>query len=286
VLLRLEVAGTFKGARHKFQNGLREFYRHESFTNLTKGDDMNYIKLPWLDHEVSVHAVCQAHLQLESDYNEGGILRERPSNQRRNASTNWQLSRMLYSNPSVWVDICTDERGDDFDDDVRDIYLLNVLKWGLPITGEMRSLIAARYVNDWLDATFPDWENTMIFKNIQVGRNFIDVEFGSVWCKRDDTTATCEDPEDTAYDLGEPAGFGPRESVKSATVFSEHLPEGNADRAQRAAVALRAHQRYTSSESPPRPADLLADLMHYCVKEGLDFQRESQVALEFFGDEA
>jgi hypothetical protein len=118
---------------------------------------MNYIKLPWLDREVSVHAICQAHYQLESDYNEGGILRERPSNRRRNASTGWQLSRMRYSNPCVWVDICANEEIDDFDEDVRDIYLLNVLRWKLPMDNEMRAFIAKRYVNEWLDATFPDW---------------------------------------------------------------------------------------------------------------------------------
>ena len=34
---------------------------------------MNYIKLPYLDSEVSVFDICQAHAQLESDYNVGGI---------------------------------------------------------------------------------------------------------------------------------------------------------------------------------------------------------------------
>jgi hypothetical protein len=54
----------------------------------------------------------------------------------------------------------------------------------------------------------------VIFKNIQVGQKFIDTEFGSVWRKRDSTTATCEDPEDTAYDLGESAFFGSDEPVQ------------------------------------------------------------------------
>jgi hypothetical protein len=122
---------------------------------------MNYIKLPWLDREVSVHAICQAHYQLESDYNEDGILRERPSNRRRNASTGWQLSRMRYSNPYVWVVIDPEysevKQNEQFDEDVRDIYLLNVLKWGLPFDYGMVELVTSRYGNDWLDATFPDW---------------------------------------------------------------------------------------------------------------------------------
>lgn len=40
--------------------------------------------------------ICEAHYILESDYNVGGILRERPSNQRRNMSSGFQLSRMGF----------------------------------------------------------------------------------------------------------------------------------------------------------------------------------------------
>lgn len=40
--------------------------------------------------------ICAAHAQLESDYNIGGIARERPSNTRRNEATACQLSRMKY----------------------------------------------------------------------------------------------------------------------------------------------------------------------------------------------
>lgn len=40
--------------------------------------------------------ICAAYAQIESDYNVGGIVRERPSNSRRNASTGWQLFRMEY----------------------------------------------------------------------------------------------------------------------------------------------------------------------------------------------
>lgn len=118
---------------------------------------MDYIKLPHMDSPVSVFDICQAHQQLEADYNVGGIVLERPSNRRRNASTGVQLSRMSYRDSYRWVDICNpDECDDSGDDDVRDIYLINVLKWGLPMDDEMRQFIAKRYVPDFL-ATFPSW---------------------------------------------------------------------------------------------------------------------------------
>lgn len=92
---------------------------------------MNYIKLPHMDSEVSVFSVCLAHQMLEDDYNVGGILWERPSNRRRNASTGVQLSRMKFSAGMWSVNICNpDECDDPADDEVRDIYLINVLKWG------------------------------------------------------------------------------------------------------------------------------------------------------------
>ena len=41
--------------------------------------------------------ICEAHLAMEWDYNEGGILWERESNSRRVMSTDFQLSRMGFS---------------------------------------------------------------------------------------------------------------------------------------------------------------------------------------------
>lgn len=120
---------------------------------------MNYIKLPHMDSEVSIFAVCQAHLQLESDYNVGGILRERPSNERRNMSTGCQLHRMDYNRGHWWVDITSpDEEEDPDDKDVRDIYLLNVLNWKLPISPELASTIKELFAEDWLLEHYPDWE--------------------------------------------------------------------------------------------------------------------------------
>lgn len=119
---------------------------------------MDYIKLPYMDSEVSVFAVCQAHQQLEADYNVGGILRERPSNKRRNESTGVQLARMGYLYSSWWVDIENLEEDENPDDEaVRDIYILNVLNWKLPISFELGRLINEHYSAEWLDEHYPNW---------------------------------------------------------------------------------------------------------------------------------
>ena len=119
---------------------------------------MDYIKLPYMDSEVSVFAVCQAHQQLEADYNVGGTLRERPSNKRRNESTGVQLARMNYRTSFWWVDIENPEEHEGPDDEaVRDIYILNVLNWNLPISFELGRLINERYSAEWLDWHYPNW---------------------------------------------------------------------------------------------------------------------------------
>lgn len=91
-------------------------------------------------------AICQAFQQLESDYNVDGILRERPSNQRRRESIGCQLARIGYSNPYGWVDIAAerDAMDDPDDDDVREVYLRHVLLWKLPMDDGLKA--AARRV--------------------------------------------------------------------------------------------------------------------------------------------
>lgn len=110
---------------------------------------MNYLKIG-LDSPVSIFDICQAHAQLESDYNVDGIVIERPSNRRRNESTGCQLARIGYSDLCRWVSIVLgdddDDDDDSGDDDVRDIYLRNVLLWGLPIDAEMMAFIKRYYV--------------------------------------------------------------------------------------------------------------------------------------------
>lgn len=53
--------------------------------------------------------ICEAHYILESDYNVSGILQERPSNQRRNMSSGFQLSRMHFKPaPNLSFDTLTE----------------------------------------------------------------------------------------------------------------------------------------------------------------------------------
>ena len=120
---------------------------------------MNYVKLPYMDSPVSVFAICQAHQQLEADYGVEGILRERPSNQRRNESTGCQLARIGYHSGFWWADIENPDDSDDQDtEDARDIYIMNVLKWKLPISKELGKFIEFRYAEEFLNKTFPDWK--------------------------------------------------------------------------------------------------------------------------------
>lgn len=46
--------------------------------------------------------ICEAHLALEWDYNQGGWLRERPSNQRHMRSTDVQLTTMGFRPGMAW----------------------------------------------------------------------------------------------------------------------------------------------------------------------------------------
>lgn len=104
---------------------------------------------------VSFFDICQAHEQLEADYNSGGWLQERPSNARRRESTSCQLSRMNYSGGMRWVEICAPVSEDADDDEaVRMIYLEKVLVWDLPIDAEMMRAMRERFTEQFL-AEFP-----------------------------------------------------------------------------------------------------------------------------------
>lgn len=109
-----------------------------------------------LDSPVSAFDICQAHAQLESDYNVGGWLRERESNRRRRESTGCQLARVKFNPGMRWVDIyqAHDPSDDSGDEDVRDIYIRNVLRWRLPITESEKAFVRARYVPEFL-AQYP-----------------------------------------------------------------------------------------------------------------------------------
>jgi hypothetical protein len=70
--------------------------------------------------------ICEAHCVLEWDYNVGGWLHERPSNQRRMEATSIQLARMQFSpRPDLSSETLT-ENG-------REIYDALVQRFKLPV---------------------------------------------------------------------------------------------------------------------------------------------------------
>ena len=105
-------------------------------------------------------SICQAYAQLESAYNVGGWLRERPSNQRRHESIGVQLSRIGYSNPYGWVDIEAEpsEDGDGDNNEVREIYMCAVLRWDLPIDAALMRAMR-RYFGPEFLAEYPQTAN-------------------------------------------------------------------------------------------------------------------------------
>jgi hypothetical protein len=46
--------------------------------------------------------ICEAYLAVEWDWHAGGILYARPSNRRRNMSTDFQLRRMKFKAGATW----------------------------------------------------------------------------------------------------------------------------------------------------------------------------------------
>ena len=101
-------------------------------------------------------SICQAYAQLESDYNVGGWLRERPSNQRRLESIGVQLSRIGYSSPYGWVAIeaAPSDEDDGNDGEVREIYMRAVLRWDLPIDAALMQAMRRYFAPDFL-ARYP-----------------------------------------------------------------------------------------------------------------------------------
>lgn len=95
-------------------------------------------------------AICQAFLQLEVDFNIGGVLWERPSNLRRRESIAVQLHRMKFWSTAWWVDITGPCDEGDPDDGVRDVYMRHVLKWGLPIDADLERKMLQFYTPEFL----------------------------------------------------------------------------------------------------------------------------------------
>lgn len=92
--------------------------------------------------------ICEAYWLLEVDYNLGGWLQERPSNQRRNEATHVQLARLGFRpSPSLGFD--------SLEENAREIYLENVLKLKLPLDDDMRAKLLEFFVHDWLRENHP-----------------------------------------------------------------------------------------------------------------------------------
>jgi hypothetical protein len=93
--------------------------------------------------------IADAHFLLECHYNIGGMLRERPSNQRRNASTGVQLHRMSYR-PEMGLSF------ESLQEDGKEVYLTNILKWGLPRDEEQNARIREFLTQDFIEQSFPE----------------------------------------------------------------------------------------------------------------------------------
>lgn len=70
--------------------------------------------------------ICEAHYALEIDYNVSGVLQERPSNKRRNMSTDYQLHRMGYKSSPMFNGF------ESLSENSKDIYMDLVTRYSLP----------------------------------------------------------------------------------------------------------------------------------------------------------
>jgi hypothetical protein len=87
--------------------------------------------------------IAEAHAVLEWDYNQGGWLRERPSNQRRMEATSVQLQRIGFR---ARPDLCFEN----LEDDGKEVYLTNVLRWWLPIDDQVGAAIKAFFTPEFI----------------------------------------------------------------------------------------------------------------------------------------
>lgn len=87
--------------------------------------------------------IAEAHAVLEWDFNRDGWLRERPSNQRRWEATAVQLHRIGFR---ARADLCFDT----LEDDGREVYVTNVLRWHLPVDADLKRVIAELFVWEFI----------------------------------------------------------------------------------------------------------------------------------------
>lgn len=92
--------------------------------------------------------ICEAHLLLEMDFNEGGVLRERRSNMRRGEATQVQLARLKFKPTPVFGFDSLTQNG-------QEIYLENILKLKLPVDEKTREQMFDVFNVLWLRDTHP-----------------------------------------------------------------------------------------------------------------------------------
>lgn len=54
----------------------------------------------------------------------------------------------------------------------------------------------------------------------------------------------------------------------------------------RTAAARRVQRLFEETDIAERPADLIADIIHYCVVEGIEFQAELDAAYQYVEEES
>lgn len=98
--------------------------------------------------------ICLAYEALEADWNVGGWLRERPSNQRRNESIAVQLGRMGFR-----AGMSAGGSFEALDDNAREIYIGALERFGLgeavPYDDSIAEYLRANYVPEYLRKHFP-----------------------------------------------------------------------------------------------------------------------------------
>lgn len=107
--------------------------------------------------------ICCAYSALEYDWNAGGWLRERPSNQRRRESIEVQLHRMGFKpsgdEAAGFAELLKGRQVNRLD-----IYVEAVVKFGLaPLVDpkdDLGQYISATYAKDWIAERFPSLSST------------------------------------------------------------------------------------------------------------------------------
>lgn len=118
------------------------------------------------DNPFDRFAVCLAYQALESDWNTGGLLQERPSNQRRRESIGVQLSRVKFragmDQGGSFSALLPDGTHDGFHDEheaARESYVHALIVWGLAPqvdpADELGEYIRAAYVSEFVAEHFP-----------------------------------------------------------------------------------------------------------------------------------